>query len=142
MSQKDTLFGLIAGAAIVGATLAIKDVIDDPEKSAAVRAKINAGCRKIKAKVDEGVAIAATKVGEVSANVRAKVSEGYADLREKAGEAGETIRAKVENARPVQKIKKTVEDIRRKAEPASPYFREEEELDPPVEAELPAAEEE
>lgn len=139
MSQKDTLFGVIVGATIVGATLAIKDVIDDPEKSAAVRARINAGCRKIKAKVDEGVAVACTKVGEVSANIRAKVADGYTAVREKAGEAGETIRAKVDG--PVQKIKQTVEDIRRKAEPASPYFREEDDqLDPPVEAETHAEE--
>lgn len=142
MSKMDTLFGVVVGAAIVGATLAIKDVIDDPEKSAALREKINAGYRCARAKVGEGVATACAKVGEVGSAVRTKVTDGYAAAREKANEAGEVIREKVENNETVKKIKKKVEDIRRAADPASPYFREDEEeqLDPPVEAEAPAEE--
>ena len=142
MSQKDTLFGVVVGATIVGATLAIKDLIDDPEKSAALRAKIDAGYRTVRAKVGEGVAAACAKVGEVGTAVRAKVADGYTTVREKASEAGEAIREKVENNGAVKKIKQKVEDIRRVADPASPYFREDENeaLDPPVEIEAPTEE--
>ncbi len=132
MSKLDTLFGVVIGATIVGTTLVVKEVMDDPEKAAAIRAGIKSGCEKVKNK--------AVEIGTV---VRTKVSEGYALVREKAGETGTAIREKVENARPVQKIKEAVDGIRRKAEPAAPYFAEgDEDLDPTPEAieETPVAE--
>ena len=115
MSQHGTLFGVVLGAAIVGATLIVRDALADEQTSAAVRAKVKGGYEKVKSKVGEGYSF-----------VRDKVQDGYTAAREKAGEAGETIRTAVENAPAVQKIKKKVKDIRRAAEPAETYFAESE----------------
>lgn len=116
--QNSTLFGVVLGAAIVGATLIVRDALADPQTAEAVRAKVKSGYTKIKNKVGEGYSF-----------VRDKVQEGYAVAREKAGEAGENIRTAVENAPAVQKIKKTVKDIRRAAEPAEAMFAEAEEAE-------------
>ena len=115
MSQNSTLFGVVLGAAIVGATLIVRDALEDPQTAEAVRAKVKSGYDRIKTKVGEGYSL-----------VRDKVQEGYTVAREKAGEAGESIRTAVENAPAVQKIKKTVKDIRRAAEPSATYFAESE----------------
>ncbi len=116
MSQYSTLLGVIVGAAVVGAALVAKDVMDDPEKAAAIKEKWNNGYRKV-----------CEKVGEGCATLREKAAEGYAIAKEKATETGEAIREKVSESAPVRRIKEKAEDIRRAAEPASPYFREEEE---------------
>lgn len=118
MSQHSTLFGVVLGAAIVGATLIVRDALEDPQTAEAVRTKVKSGYTQIKNKVGEGYSF-----------VRDKVQEGCAAAREKAGEAGESIRTAVENAPAVQKIKKTVKDIRRAAEPAEAMFAEAEEAE-------------
>ncbi|MBQ8174395.1 MAG: hypothetical protein IJ009_03235 [Clostridia bacterium] len=141
MSQYSTLLGVIVGAAVVGATLAAKEIMDDPEKSAAVKEKLNNGYRKICTKVGQGCAAVRGKVAEGYAIAKEKATEGYNTAKEKMADGYNTVkekaaeaRDKVENSEPVRKIKKKVEDIRRAAEPASPYFREEEEeTDAPAE---------
>ena len=154
MSQYSTLLGVIVGAAVVGATLAVKDIMDDPEKAGAVKEKLNDGYRKlcnkvgegcaaVRGKVAEGYAIAKEKAAEGYAAAKQKATEGYAAakekavegyaaVKEKAVETGETIRDKVNASEPVRRIKQKVEDIRRAAEPASPYFREEKEEEEPA----------
>ena len=97
MSQHGTLFGVVLGAAIVGATLIVRDAMEDPQTVEAVRAKVKGGYEKMKSKVGEGYSF-----------VRDKVQDGYTAAREKASEAGESIRSAVENAPAVQKIKKKV----------------------------------
>ena len=111
MSQHSTLFGVVLGAALVGATLIVRDALEDPETAAAVRGKVKAGYAQVKGKVGEGYAF-----------VKDKVQEGYTVAREKAGEAGESIRQRVDNDPTVQRIRKKVKDIRRAAEPAETYF--------------------
>ena len=155
MSQYSTLLGVIVGAAVVGVTLAAKEVMDDPEKSAALKEKLNNGYRKVCGKVGEGYAAVRGKVAEGYAIAKEKAAEGYGVAKEKVAEGYATVKEKAAAARdkvaesePVRKIKKKVEDIRRTAEPAAPYFREEEEdfeiegtLEAPVkEEEAPAAE--
>lgn len=166
MSQYSTLLGVIVGAAVVGVTLAAKEVMDDPEKSAALKEKLNNGYRKVcgkvgegyaavRGKVAEGYAIAKEKAAEGYGVAKEKVAEGYNTAKEKVAEGYATVKEKAAAARdkvaesePVRKIKKKVEDIRRTAEPAAPYFREEEEdfeiegtLEAPVkEEEAPTAE--
>ena len=111
MSQHSTLFGVVLGAAIVGATLIVRDALEDPETAEAVRGKVKAGYAQVKSKVGEGYSF-----------VKDKVQEGYTVAREKAGEAGESIRQRVDNDPTVQRIRKKVKDIRRAAEPAETYF--------------------
>ncbi len=111
MSQHSTLFGVVLGAALVGATLIVRDALEDPETAEAVRGKVKAGYAQVKSKVGEGYSF-----------VKDKVQEGYAAAREKAGEAGESIRQRVDNDPTVQRIRKKVKDIRRAAEPAETYF--------------------
>ena len=118
MSQGSTLFGVVLGAAIVGATLIVSDALEDPQTAQAVRKKVKDGYTKAKEKIGQGYAV-----------VRDKVQEGYTIAREKASEAGENIRETVENAPAVQKIKKKVKDIRRAAEPSETYFAEAEEAE-------------
>lgn len=138
MSQYSTLLGVIVGAAVVGATLAAKDIMDDPEKAAAVKEKLNNGYRKVCEKVGEGCAAVRGKMAEGYAVVKEKAAEGYATAKEKAAEGYATAKEKVAegyaaakekvaSSEPVRRIKKKVDDIRRAAEPASPYFREEKE---------------
>lgn len=105
MSQHGTLFGVVIGAAIVGATLIVHDALEDEQTAKAVRAKVRGGYEKMKHKVGEGYSF-----------VRDKVQDGYAIAREKAGEAGESIRAAVEGVPAVQKIKKKAKDLCRAAE--------------------------
>ena len=115
MSQYSALLGVIVGAAVVGTALVAKDVMDDPEKVAAIKEKWNKGYRKV-----------CEKVGEGCATLREKAAEGYAVAKEKAMETGEAIREKVSESAPVRRIKEKAEDLRRAAEPVAPYFREEE----------------
>ena len=143
MSQYSTLLGVIVGAAVVGATLAAKDIMDDPEKAAAVKEKLNSGYRKVCEKVGEGCAAVRGKVAEGYGIAKEKAAEGYATAKEKVAEGYAAAKEKVASSEPVRRIKKKVDDIRRAAEPASPYFREEEEeTDVPAEEEVaePAAE--
>lgn len=118
MGQNSTLFGVVLGAAIVGATLIVRDALDDPQTAEAVRAKINRGYQQVKSKVGEGYSL-----------VREKVQDGYAVAKVKAGEAGDNIRHAVENDPTVKKIKKKVKDIRRAAQPPETYFAEAEEAE-------------
>lgn len=118
MSHHSNLFGVVLGAAIVGATLIVQDALRDPETGECVREKIRGGYQQIKNKVSEGCAL-----------VREKVEGGYAAAREKAGEAGESIRAAVANNPATKKIKQTVKDIHRAAEPAEAYFAQAEEAE-------------
>ena len=129
MSQHSTLFGVVLGAAIVGATLIVRDALEDPQTAEAVRGKVKAGYQQIKNKVGEGCTF-----------IRDKVQDGYAVAREKAGEAGESIRSAVENTPAVQKIKKTIKDIRRAAEPAETYFADAEQAEEARKAEENTAE--
>ncbi len=64
MGQHGTLFGVILGAVIVGATLTIKDALDDPETAANVRRKVAEGCQTVKTKICEGGAALREKMEE------------------------------------------------------------------------------
>lgn len=124
MGQHGTLFGVILGAVIVGATLTIKDALDDPETAANVRRKVAEGCQTVKTKICEGGAALREKMEEGGSTLRGKVEAGSHIVREKAEEAGKTILDAVENTGAVKQVKKKVENIRRAAEPAASYLRE------------------
>lgn len=116
MRQDGTLFGVMVGAAIVGTTLLLREMVSDPQTAANVRTKAQAGYEKIKSKVGEGCHF-----------VRGKVQEGCGAAREKADEAKETLRHAVENSSAVQKVKQKAKEIYHAAEPAEAMFAEAEE---------------
>lgn len=116
MRQNGTLLGVMVGAAIVGTTLLLREMVSDPRTAANVRTKARAGYEKIKSKVGEGCSF-----------VQGKVQEGCGAAREKAGEAKETLRHAVENAPAVQKLKQKVKEIHHVAEPSEAMFADTEE---------------
>ncbi len=147
MSKSDTFFGVALGALVVGATLAVQKVLDDPAACQRIRAgaektcravgeKVKEGCDILGEKINAGYAAAKEKANTAKETVRQKASEGYATVcdkvgdgyaivREKAEEAGAGIRSAVDESVAARKIKKKISDIRRAAEPTEEYFREE-----------------
>jgi hypothetical protein len=101
------LIGVALGALIVGTTLALRDIFEDPKNREAARTVIKNGYDKVKggvqkgyatakAKIGEGYAVAKTKAQEGYAVAKTKVGEGYAAVKEKATEGYATAKEKVQ----------------------------------------------
>ncbi len=136
MSKSDTFFGVALGALVVGATLTVQKVLSDPEAAEKLRRnaekachtvgeKVKEGCDILGKKLNEGYAAVREKAAVAGETVREKAGEGYAIVREKAEEAGASIRSAVDESAAARKIKKKISDIRRAAEPAEEYLRDE-----------------
>ena len=80
MGKMDTLFGAALGAAIVGATLLVREAMDSPEKRTAIRERVTAGAKKV-----------GDKAGEVYGVARRKTADALTAVRERA-EKSETVR--------------------------------------------------
>ena len=101
------LFGVALGALIVGTTLALRDIFEDPKNREAARTAIKNGYDKVKGGVQKGYAVvkekatdgytvAKAKIGEGYATVKTKAGEGYAAVKEKATEGYATAKEKVQ----------------------------------------------
>ena len=97
MSKTDTLFGAALGAAIVGATLVVREVMEDPEKRSAIRERVRTGAKKV-----------GDKAGEV-----------YGVARRKASEVGTAVRDRAEKSETVRRVRAAADKVLRR-KPAEP----------------------
>lgn len=97
MSKTDTLFGAALGAAIVGATLVVREVLEDSEKRAAVRERVSRGARRVGEKAGEVCGIARRKASEVGTAVRERAEKNEAVRRVRAA-ADKLLRRKSADA--------------------------------------------
>lgn len=110
MSRMDTLFGAALGAAIVGATLVVHEIMTDPEKSAEVRARV---C-------------------ETAQKVGAKAGEACTAARRKAVEVGSAVRERAEKSETVRRIREQAEKVLRRKKADAPATELDEEATHPV----------
>lgn len=107
MSRMDTFFGAALGAAIVGATLLVREVMEDTEKRTAIRQRVAAGAKKV-----------GDKAGEV-----------YGVARRKVAEVGTAVRERAEKSETVRRVRTAAEKlIRRKGAEPAPETAEEENI--------------
>lgn len=112
------LIGVALGALIVGTTLALRDIFEDPKNREAVRTTIKNGYDKVKGGVQKGYATAKTKIGEGYAVAKTKIGEGYAVAKTKVGEGYAVVKDKATEGYTVarEKVQGGIAAVREKAE--------------------------
>lgn len=125
MSKSDTLFGVALGALIVGATLTVEKIMNDPEKAECLRAKAEKTCRAVGDKVKEGCDLLGKKLAEGGAVVREKASAATDTVREKASEKYNAVRGKAKEGYDAvrEKAKEGYAAVRERVEETGDHIR-------------------